>query len=304
MTTRTMGLASGWRWLLNAVNLGAGNPRAIFGGAALVAVVVFVVAIVLSIVIGLLTAGGGTGQVVASTLLSLPLLVLMGALLVGYLRVIDAVEHGRPAGATGVFGGFGDSTAWMRAVAVLVVLALLQYVLIGGLVALIAPETGRWYIESMAATPGAVPAEQMALPPGFGRAFAVVAVVGVLLYAAQGIALGQVALRGRGVGAALADGLGGALRNALPLALLMLLSMLALLVIGVVVVVLAMLVAALGSAGGTGLLIALGVVIGIPLYALFLVAMLVVSCGVMYFIWRDVCDAGDGDAGDDRQVAA
>lgn len=304
MTTRTAGIASGWRWLWNAVNLGSGNPRAIFGGAALIAAVVFAVAIVLSIVLGLLAIEGGTAQLVASTVVSVPLLVIMAALMAGYLKVIDAVENGRPAQATGVFSAFGDRTTWMRAIGVLLALALLQYVLIGGLVALVAPETGRWYLENLEATAAAVdPAAQMAVPAGFGRAMAIFLVVVVLVYAAQAISLGQVALRNRGLGEALRDGFAGALRNALPLALLLLISLVAMVVVVVVVAVVAMVIAALAAAGGTGLLMVLGIVIGVPLYLAFLVVMLVVSCGVMYFMWRDVC--GDGDmGGDDRQVAA
>ena len=305
MTTRTAGIASGWRWLWNAVNLGSGNPRAIFGGAALIAAVVFAVAIVLSIVLGLLAIEGGTAQLVASTLVSVPLLVLMAALMAGYLRVIDAVESGRPASATGVFSVFGDSTVWMRAIGVLLALALLQYLLIGGLVALLAPEAGRWYLESLEATAAAAdPAAQMAAPAGFGRALAIFLVVAVLVYAAQAISLGQVALRNRGVGEALRDGFAGALRNALPLALLLLISLAVMIVVIVVLAVVVLAGTALAAAGGTGLLMLLGIVIGVPLYLAFLVVMLVVSCGVMYFMWRDVCGDGDTGGGDDRQVAA
>lgn len=305
MTTRTTGLASGWRWFMNAVNLGGSNPRAIFGGAALVALVVFVAAIVMSVALGLLTPQGATAQLVMSLVVSLPLLVLMAALLVGYMRVIDAVENGRPAAATGVFGGFGDSAAWMRAVVVLIALAVLQYVLIGGLVALVAPEAGSWYLDSMAVSAeGGVPADPTAVPAGFGRAFAIVMVVGALVYAMQAIALCQVALRDKAVGGALADGVAGALRNALPLALLLLIAFVAMIVIILVLGVLIMLATALGGGAGSGVMIGLGIVIGLPLYILFVVAMIVVSCGVMYSIWRDVCEVDGDDRGNDRQVAA
>ncbi|MGY1458026.1 MULTISPECIES: hypothetical protein [unclassified Luteimonas] len=298
MTTRTMGPASGWRWFKNAVNLGAGNPKAIFGGAALLAVVVFVVAVVMSLALGLVAPEGGSAQVVLSMLVSLPLLVLMGALLVGYLRVIDAVEHGRPTTATQIFHGFADKDAWLRAIVILLALALLQYALIGGAVALVAPEAGRWYLDNMATAPD--PTAQAAVPPGFGRAFAVTMVVGVLVYAAQAIGLGQVALRGKAAGAALADGVAGALRNALPLALLLLIAMAAMVVVVLVLGVMVLLFSALGD--GIGLV--LGIVIGVPVYLLLVVAMIVVSCGVMYSIWRDVC-GDDGDRGaDDRHVIA
>ncbi|GGJ95983.1 hypothetical protein GCM10011394_00980 [Luteimonas terricola] len=296
-----MGPVSGWRWFKNAVNLGGSNPKAIFGGAALLALVIFVVAVVMSLAVGLVAPDGGTAQFALSMAISLPLLVLMGALLVGYLRVIDAVENGRPATATQIFSGFADTGTWLRAIVILLALALLQYALIGGLVALVAPEAGRWYLDNMAAT--ADPAAQVAVPAGFGRAFAVTMVVGVLVYAAQAIGLGQVALRGKATGAALADGLTGALRNALPLALLLLVAMVAMFIVALVVGVLVMLFTALGA--GSGMLLVLGIVIGVPVYLLLVVVMIVVSCGVMYSIWRDVC-AVDGDAhdGDDRHVVA
>lgn len=289
MTTRTVGPASGWRWLMNAVNLGGSNPKAIFGGAALIVLLVFVAAVVLSVAAAVLApTGAGPAQLLLSLLITAPLLVLMAGLLVGYLRLIDAVENGRPAAPTQVLSGFSDRGAWLRAMGLLLVLAVLQYVLIGGAVMLVAPEAGRWYVENMSAT------EPAALPPGFGRAFAVAMVVGVLVYAAQAIGLGQVALRGRGVGQALADGATGAIRNVLPLVVLMLLGLVAMFVIGIVVGLLAMLFAAFGS--GSGVVMVLAIVIGVPLYLALVLAMIVVSFGVMYAMWRDICGDAGGDA--------
>lgn len=303
MTTRTMGPAAGWRWLMAAVNLGGSNPKAIFGGAALLLVVVFAAAMVLSVLLAMVMPGGAAGQMVGSLVVTLPLLALMAGLMVGYLRLIDAVESGRPASATQVFAGFGDRGAWLRAMAILVVLALLQYLLMAGGVMLAAPDAGRWYLENMAATTPVTPEQMADMPPGFGRMMAVVMVVGVLVYAAQAIALGQVALRDRGVGGALGDGAAGAVRNVLPLVVLMLLGLVAMLVIGMVVGLLAVLFGAL--AGGSTAAMAIAVAIGIPVYLLVVLVMIVVSFGVMYAMWRDVCgDAGDAGRHPDTHVAA
>ena len=39
------------------------------------------------------------------------------------------------------------------------------------------------------------------------------------------------------------------------------------------------------------------VLVGIPLYLAFLLAMMVVMFGIMYFVWRDICgDGSDADA--------
>lgn len=292
MTTRTMGPAAGWRWLMAAVNLGGSNPKAIFGGAALLLAVVFAAAIVLSILLALVMPQGGAGQMLGSVVVTLPLLALMAALMVGYLRLIDAVEGGRPATAGQVFAGFSDRGAWLRSMGVLVVLALLQYLLIGGGVMLVAPEAGSWYLENMS-SPTPVGPEQVAeMPPGFGRLLAVVMVVGVLVYAAQAIALGQVALRDRGLGGALGDGASGAIRNVLPLVVLMLVGLVAMLVIGMVLGLLAVLFG--GLAGGSTTAMIIAAVIGIPVYLLLVLAMIVISFGIMYAMWRDICGGGAG----------
>lgn len=297
MTTRTMGPAAGWRWLMAAVNLGGSNPKAIFGGAALLLVVVFAAAMVLSILAAMLMPAGMGAQLAGSLLVTLPLLALMAALMVGYLRLIDAVEAGRPARAAQVFSGFSDRSAWVQAMVILVLLALLQYLLIAGGVMLAAPDAGRWYLENMASATAVTPEQMAEMPPGFGRMLAVVMVVGVLTYAAQAIALGQVALRNRGIGGALGDGAAGAVRNVLPLVVLMLLGLVAMLVIGMVVGLLAVLFG--GLAGGSTTAMIIAVVVGIPVYLLLVLVMIVVSFGVMYAMWRDICGDGESAGRDD-----
>src|SRR5688500_11912826 len=111
MTTRALGPGAGWSWLKQAINLGSQNPMAIFGGAALVFVVVIVVAIVLGILMGTTATTlqtGGAASMTLSMLITLPILLVMAGLLVGYLRIIDAVEQNRPASAANVFAGFAD----------------------------------------------------------------------------------------------------------------------------------------------------------------------------------------------------
>lgn len=301
MTTRTMGPAAGWRWLVSAVNMGSSNPKAIFGGAALLMLVVFAAALVLSMAMGLLLPQDPTVQFAASLLVSVPLLALMAALMVGYLRLIHAVEQDRSASATQVFSGFSDRSAWGRAIVVLLVLAVLQYVLLAAAVMLVAPDAAQWYMQNMS-NPPTDPAA-MQLPPGLGRAFAVATVVGLLVYAAQALGLGQVALAGRSIGGALADGAAGALRNVLPLVVLMLVGLLAMVAVVLVFGMLVMLFTALAGDGGTAA--ALGILIGIPVYLVVVLVMVVVSFGVMYAMWRDVCGGGvQAGPGTDGQVVA
>ena len=93
------------------------------------------------------------------------------------------------------------------------------------------------------------------------------------------------ALGGRGVGAAFADGLAGTLKNVLPIVVLAVLAVVAMfglvLVVGIIAAIL-MLVGGLVHK-------ALGVVLLAPIYIGMLLVIYVVMFGVMYFMWRDIC---------------
>lgn len=306
MSMRTLGPAAGWRWLMFGINLGRGNPRAIFGGAALLVLALLVLAIALSIALGAVQAAtGGGGDLVMSLLISVPLLVAMGGMMVGYLRIIDAVEHGRPASASGVFAGFRDRGAWLNASGLLLILALIQNLGTYGLVSWLAPDVVSWYAENLvAAGAGATTSpEAMALPAGFGRAMAVASVIGLLVYAVQAVGMGQVALRGRGALAALGEGARGAVRNVLPLIVLLLLGFVVMIVLTLVAAVIGLVFAAMaGAAGAAGAVLA--AVVGIPLYMLAMLAVFVVMMGVMYAAWRDIAGDGAPPPAEDHTVAA
>ncbi|HST45868.1 MAG TPA: hypothetical protein VLK29_11670 [Luteimonas sp.] len=287
MTTRAMGPGAGWDWLKQAVNLGSHRPMAIFGGAALVFGVVVVVALVLALLLGTAVStlqAGGTGSMLASFAITIPVLMIMATLLVGYLRLLDAVENTRDASATDVFAGFSDWPTALRIFGFMLVMTLVQNLILGGLVAVLAPDVGAWYMQVLQ-NPAGTPAQVPTLPQGFGMVFAVFWVVGLFGYAVQAIGLGQIALAKRGVGGALVDGLSGAAKNLLPLLVLMLAMIAAAIVIGLVLLLLLFVVGLLAKVVGTWLLF----VVGIPLYLAVVMAMIVVSFGVMYFMWRDVC---------------
>ena len=105
MTTRAMGPMAGLDWLKRGLNLGRHNPKAIFGGAAVLVAAVFVVALVVSLLMSGLAAafGQGSAGAMAIGLLTIVLMLLaMSILMVGYFRLLDAVEHGQPARALDV----------------------------------------------------------------------------------------------------------------------------------------------------------------------------------------------------------
>ena len=156
MTTRALGPGAGIAWLKQAVNLGRNNPKAVFGGAALAAA-------------GRDGAGdrperaGGAAAGGAEArarparwrsmlLVMVPVLLLLAALMVGYLRLIDAVESGRDARASDVFAAFRDTGTSLRAIGFVVLLAIVQNVLIVALVGLLAKGVGSWYLQNMQAS--------------------------------------------------------------------------------------------------------------------------------------------------------
>ena len=302
MTTRALGPGAGIAWLKQAVNLGRNNPKAVFGGAGLLLLAVMVLAIALSLLVGLLQGAlepGPAGAMGLMFVVMVPVLLLLAALMVGYLRLIDAVESGREARATDVFAAMRDTGTSLRAIGFVVLLAIVQNVLIVGLVSLVAKDVGSWYLENMQASmSGATQAPMTSLPDGFGLAFIVVLVISLFGYAVQAIGLGQIALRRSSIGGALADGVGGAAKNLLPLLVLALVVAAACIVLLLGIGLAAMLIGVLAKIAGMWL----AVLLGVPLYIAAVVAVYVVMFGVMYALWRDV--SGDGEAPRGDAVAA
>ncbi len=289
MQTHAVGPGAGWRWLMQGINLGRNNPKAIFGGAALLLASVLVLAIGLSLLVGLLQVAlkpGFGGSMALGLLLMVPILLVMAGLMVGYLRLIDAVEGDRPANATDVFSAFGDLPTSLRAILFVLLLTIVQNALVFGLIALLAADVGSWYMQNLQASmAGAGQPPMTALPNGFGIAFAVVLLISLFGYAVQAIGLGQIALRRRSVAGAFADGVGGAAKNLLPLLVLVLLTIAAGLVLALLAFLLVMLIGVLAKIAGVWL----GIVLGVPLYIVTILVVYVVMFGVMYSLWRDVC---------------
>lgn len=295
MHTRTMGPGAGWRWFMQGINLGRNNPKAIFGGAGLLLGTVVVLAIALSLLIAAVELSlkpGLGGSMALSLVLMVPILAVLAALMVGYLRLIDAAESGRTARAMDVFAAFKDVGTNLRAIGLVIVLALVQNALVVALIAGLAPDVGQWYLQSLqASVAGVAPQQMTSVPDGLGVAFVVMLVLGLFGYAVQAIALGQIALRERSLGGAFVDGIGGAAKNLLPLFVLAVIVIVASFVLILVTGLLVMLIGVLAKLAGLWL----AVVLGIPLYIGALLIAYVVMFGVMYSVWRDV--AGEDVAG-------
>lgn len=306
MQTRAMGPGAGWRWLVQGINLGRNNPRAVFGGAALLIAAALVPTLIqLVLQVGLKLDSQGLMYALGTFSLLYSLLVVM-PLIGGMLRVIHASESGRETRASAIFDVFKSGQGLPRIVAVSIALALLAMVAIGLIVAVFGPGVAEWYVQAMVASQsleaGAGAPNLPPLPEGFGTVVGLIILFGLFMQGFHAIAFGQIALTDRSVPGALADGFMGALKNLLPL-----LVMLVLFAIGAMlaIVVLALLIGLL-AAVGSFVHPALGVALAAPVYLAFLLILYVVIFGVMYHLWRDVTGAGASAPPADRngEIAA
>ncbi len=291
MTTRAMGPAAGWHWLKHGINLGRHNPKAIFGAVGLVALV----ALIPSLIQLLLTQGLKLGPetvlsvVGLTTLLSI---VVYPLLIGGVLRVIDASENGRPTHATAVFDTFKPDHGAGRLIGFGVLLTVLYIAAFVAVIGLFGKDFFGWYLQvistAMQAQAPTMPATLPAMPEGLGLVMAFGTLVGLFFGGVYAIGFGQVALGGRGIGEALADGVKGTLKNVLPIVLAAIIVIVGFIVIALVFGLVGMLVAVIGNL----LHPTVGMLLLAPLYIGFLLVLYVVMFGAMYFMWRDVAGQG------------
>lgn len=291
MTTRAVGPGRGWGWLQQAINLGRHNPRAVFGAAALMAVVALLPS-VLQIVLQLVFKESPTAIVAVMAITTLLSMVVTALLIGGLLRVIHAAENGQPTHATAIFDTFRDSEVRGRLIGFGVLMMGIYLGVFIAVISLFGQDFMRWYWElitsaqAMQAAGGAAAPPNLAdMPEGLGRIMAIGSLFALFMGGVYAIGFGQVALGGRRVGDAFVDGLRGTVKNVMPIVVLAVLSVIGMfvLVFGVgLVAVIVTLVAGMVSK-------ALAVALLIPIYFALILLMYVVMFGVMYFIWRDIC---------------
>ena len=104
MEVRKVPVSQGLSWFRAAIDLGARNPKAVFGAALLFIAVLYLIAAVLGLVAAALTGSGA--QVPSSALfmavfvpLFIAMMVLMPILIGGLMHVIRESEAGRPVRA-------------------------------------------------------------------------------------------------------------------------------------------------------------------------------------------------------------
>jgi hypothetical protein len=291
MTTRSRGPSAGFGWLTRGIGVGFRHPRPLFGGAALLMLLVLLPALV-TVPMQLYSLRAGTplnpavfgGIMVGSMLLGL----LIMPVYAGYLQVVDAAERGLPARARDIFTPYRQGEA-PRLIGYGLTMIVLYAVMVATIVAATGGGIAHWYMQVVTAQLAHQP-PPTALPQGFAAAVALFAVLSLFLMGFKAISLGQVALGRRGVFGAIGDGLAGALKNVLPLLVFALSAMVAWIAVVVGFVIVGLLLALLGKLVGAWLVI----VFIVPLYIVLLLTVLAAMFGVMYHLWRDVC--GDGIA--------
>lgn len=294
MSTHARSPAAGWSWLKQAVNLGRRNPRAVFGGVALLALVAMVPSLVQAVVPGALGLDAN-GSLVVIAACTLVMVVVYPLLVGGLLRVIDAAEHGRPTHATALFDTFraGNDAGRLIGFGVAMFVAYLAVFVV--VVGLFGQDFFAWYMELLAAgTQNDADAQAKVLqdvPEGFGTLMALGTLAGLFFSGVYAIGFGQVALRGRSVGSALVDGVAGTLKNVLPIGVLAVVAFVGFFAFALVAALVILVLATIGGLVHP----VLAMLLAAPVYFGALLVLYVVMFGVMYFMWRDVC-AEEGEA--------
>lgn len=291
MTTRAVGPGRGWGWLQQAINLGRHNPRAIFGAAALMAVVALIPS-VLQIVLQLVFKESASATMAVMAITTVLSMVVTALLIGGMLRVIHAAENGQPTHATAIFDPFRESEVRGRLIGFGVLMMVIYLGVFFAVLSLFGKDFMHWYWElitsaqAMQAAGGtAAPPNLAEMPEGLGRVMAIGSLFALFMGGVYALGFGQVALGGRRVGEAFVDGLRGTIKNVLPIVVLAVLSVLGMLVLTIgVVLVAGIITLVVGLVSKT-----LALVLLLPIYFAMILLMYVVMFGVMYFIWRDVC---------------
>src|SRR5690606_32695312 len=150
-----------------------------------------------------------------------------------------------------------------------------------------------WYMELLAAsTQNDADAQAKVLqdmPDGFGTLMALGTLAGLFFGGVYAIGFGQVALRGRSVGSALADGVAGTLKNVLPIGVLAVVAFVGFFAFALVAMLVILLLMAIGGLVHP----ALALLLAAPAYFGARLVLCSVMFGVLYVRWRDVCAAGE-----------
>ncbi|MEO8160929.1 MAG: hypothetical protein ABI588_05885 [Arenimonas sp.] len=296
MAVERVGMVAPWRWLQQSVALLRRQPRAIAGGAALLVAIGLLPSMLQLLLLQAMPAQAGPIQALSFVLSLLVYPPAVG----GYFRLLHAADGNASPQPGAVFAGFSDGALARRMVILNVLFVSLSLLAITGLAYTPGGEALAEFGRALATLqPGATalpPFPAGALPP-----LLAMLLVGVVLVSAQGLANAQAALRECAPLPALAAAFSAVWRNLgalllcyLPLSLLVFLV--GMLVALAVVLVSLLLGAVLGKAAAGGIVLLLGVLVAIGLYALLF--------GFFYYGWRELFDSAPAPPPMPHQIAA
>lgn len=291
MDIRNVPAGQGLAWFTQAINLGARNPKAVFGAALLFIAVLWLLALVLGL-LGRVVLGDGEPDLGRAMLLVVPMflavMLLAPVLLGGLMHVIREAEAGRPVGALDLFAPFRQGRALRLASlgVVQVVLGVLGGVL---MVAIAGADYWQQYMEAMQ---GAMSGRLPAMPqPEHPLLLTVVQLAfNYFSYALMLLSIPLILFSGSTLAAAIRDSLRASVRNVGANLLAGLLFVLGALVAVLVVLLFAGFVAVLGNLvhAAVGTLLSTLVLLG------FGAVLLVVLTGGAYLAWRDTFEGPRG----------
>ena len=293
MTTHATGPLAGLTWLKRGINLGRHNARAVFGAAAIMMFVGLLPSVIQLIVLSILKPDANGAVIVAAGANVLATIVLSPSI-GGFLRLIDATENARPASAGDIFQPLRQGGDAGRLIG-FGLLMTLYYVIIGvALVTVFGDGLMEWMTKVMTLQQAAGetpidPSQVPDAPEGLGRLLGLGSILFLFLSGVYAIGFGQVALGGRPVRQAMADGVIGTAKNLLPILLLAIVIVLASIPVGLVLLVVLSIVTVVG--GAIHPVLAASLVL--PLYLALMIVLYVIMFGVMYYLWRDVCGPTD-----------
>jgi hypothetical protein len=275
---------AGFGWLRNAVNVGARKP----GTLILAAFLLFLVSMIPSLITMPIQYGmpGDMTAFVGAMVIALIAGLALSPVLAGFLQVIDAIERGQPARARDIFAAYRNGVATPSIVFGLAMMVLYVVVIAVALFTA-APGVGDLFLSRF--TEGATAAPQMpdpeAVQAGMWRLVGTMFALMLPVSGIWAIGLGQIAIGRRGAGEALMDGVTGAFKNLVPMLILAVVTILG----GVLLFLLFALVLIVLGAIANFIHEYVAYAILVPLYFAFAMAIYVVSFGLAYFFWRDVC---------------
>lgn len=302
MEIRRLPVGQGIAWFRQAINLGASNPRAVFGAALLLIATLYAVMFVamLPMIARLQQQDTGSLQSLLKWLVPFFLVVmwLTPVLVGGLMHVVRESESGRPVRARDLYIAFRSGKAWRLASLGLVQIG---FGILGGAVVTLLAGQDYWhdYLAAMqAAMGGSVPV--MPEPQHPVLLMLVQLAFNYFSYAIMLLSIPLILFSGLGFGQAISASFRASLRNFFPYLFTGMLFALAM-IAAFLMIMLVMLVAQLI---GHFLHPAVGAVLTLVLFFVFAAMVLVVLVGGAYLAWRDTFEGTPAAVGQVDRIEA